>query len=207
MKLLGPTLSPYTRRVAISMRLLGMDFEHDGVRVFDDPDPVRAHNPLTRVPTLVLDDGEALVESGAILDDLDQMVGPDRALVPARNPLRRQVMQTVAYGVGIMEKAQWAFYEPRFHPPEKVHQPWVDHNDAQVVAGMEHLDGLADAAGDNWLCNTPDMSQADVTVAVAVSFAAKVRPHIDPAEIAPALAAFTARCEATDAFKAFPLPA
>lgn len=206
MKLYGVMLSPYTRRVAISMHVLGMRFEHDGVRVFDDPETVRAHNPLVRVPTLVLDDGEALVESGAILDELDQMAGPERALVPASGAARRKVMQTTAFGVGVMEKAQWAFYEPRFHPAEKVHQPWIDHNDAQVVAGLKHLDGIAATAGDGWLAGTPEISQADITVAVAYTFTAKVRADIDCAATAPALAAFVARSEAMDAFKACPLP-
>lgn len=206
MKLYGIMLSPYTRRVAISMELLGMNFEHDQVRVFDDPETVRAHNPLVRVPTLVLDDGEALVESGAILDELDQMAGAERALIPAAGPIRRKVMQTAAYGVGVMEKAQWAFYEPRFHPAEKVHQPWIDHNDAQVVAGLKHLNGIAEAAGDGWLAGTDTISQADVTVTVAYSFTTKVRDTIDCAATAPTLAAFAARCEAMDAFQANPLP-
>jgi glutathione S-transferase len=41
---------------------------------------VRAHNPVVRIPALLLDDGELVVESYAILDEIDQMVGPERAL-------------------------------------------------------------------------------------------------------------------------------
>ena len=73
MKLIGNYLSPYTRRVAISLHELEMPFELDHVMVFDEPQKVKPHNPVTRVPTLVLDDGAVLVESYAILDELDQM--------------------------------------------------------------------------------------------------------------------------------------
>ena len=67
MKLLGTTRSPYVRRVAVSLNLMGLDWKLDTVAVFDDPESVRRYNPLLRIPTLLLDDGEALVESYAIL--------------------------------------------------------------------------------------------------------------------------------------------
>lgn len=206
MKLYGVYLSPYTRRVAIALNILDMPFEHDGLRIFETPEPVRAHNPLVRVPTLVMDDGSSLVESWAILDELDRLAGPERALAPAAGTKRREVMQIAAYGVGVMEKAQWAFYERRFHPEEKVHEPWEAHNDAQVVAGLKHLDSIAASAGDGCLAGTDSVSHADIAAAVAHSFVRAVRPKLDADTIAPALSAFTARCEALPAFKACPLP-
>jgi glutathione S-transferase len=200
MELYGVYLSPYTRRVAIALNLLDMPYTHNAVRVFERPDVVREHNPLARVPTLVLEDGSALIESGAILDEIDQMAGPGRALTPPSGPSRRAVLQIAALGVGVMEKAQWAFYETRFHPEEKVHQPWIDHNDAQVIAGLEHLNGLAKAAGDGWMAGTQAISQADISVAVAHSFAKKVRPALTLN--VPDLDKLTARCEALPAFQA-----
>ena len=190
MELYGVYLSPYTRRIAIALNLLDMPYTHNAVRVFERPDVVREHNPLTRVPTLVLEDGSALIESGAILDEIDQMAGPDRALTPPSGPSRRAVLQIAALGVGVMEKAQWAFYETRFHPEEKV----------QVIAGLEHLNGLAKAAGDGWMAGTQAISQADISVAVAHSFAKKVRPALTLN--VPDLDKFTTRCEALPAFQA-----
>lgn len=207
MKLIGSFLSPFVRRVAVSLNTLGMPFEHAAVRVFDQPDDVHKYNPLTRVPTLVLDDGEVLIESYAMLDALDDMVGPDKALTPARGAERRQVMRVTAAAVGTMDKAQWAFYETRFHPKEKVHEPWIEHNDKQVKGGLAYLDGLAAKAGaKGWLAGTPKMSQADISGTVAFGFAKAVRPKLDVATAYPNLAAFSARCEAMDAFKASPLP-
>ncbi|HAJ18482.1 MAG TPA: glutathione S-transferase family protein, partial [Rhodospirillaceae bacterium] len=96
MELYGVYLSPYTRRVAIALNLLDMPYTHNAVRVFERPDVVREHNPLARVPTLVLQDGSALIESSAILDEIDQMAGPDRALTPPSGPSRRAVLQIAA---------------------------------------------------------------------------------------------------------------
>ena len=82
MILVGQYDSPYTRRVAVSLHLLGFDFEHDTRSVFADFDSMRTTNPLGRIPSLILDDGTTLIDSGAILDWLDQQVGPERALLP-----------------------------------------------------------------------------------------------------------------------------
>ncbi len=82
MILVGQYDSPYVRRVAISLRMLGFAYEHDTRSVFGDFEAMRAINPLGRIPSLVLDGGEMLIDSAAILDWLDETVGPDRALIP-----------------------------------------------------------------------------------------------------------------------------
>ena len=84
MFLIGQYDSPFTRRVAIAMRLYGLPFEHRPWSTFGEGDKIAPYNPLRRVPTLVLDDGEALIESTAILDYLDELVGPEQAMIAAR---------------------------------------------------------------------------------------------------------------------------
>ncbi len=81
--LIGQYDSPFVRRVAIALRLYGMPFEHRPWSVFGDADALAAYNPLKRVPTLVLDDGDVLIDSAIILDWLDEVAGPERALFPA----------------------------------------------------------------------------------------------------------------------------
>ncbi len=200
MKLIGAYRSPYVRRVAVSMNLMGMVFEHDPIPVFDDQDAVRKFNPLVRVPTVVLDDGESLVESYAILDTLDEMAGPDKRLMPASGPERRNVMKLTAVATGTMDKAIWAVYEGRFHPKEKVHRPWIEHNEEQACGGLGFLNDCAKAAGDGWLAGTDRISQADVSGAIAYAFTNMARPKLGLAEKCPDLAAFVTRCEATEAF-------
>lgn len=207
MQLIGSLLSPYVRRTAVSLNVMGLPYDFQQVSVFQTPDAVSRHNPLVRVPALVLDDGEALVESWAIVDALDDLAGPDRRLTPASGPARRHVMKVTAVALGATDKAVWAVYETRFHPAEKVHEPWIEHNDRQVVAGLAYLDGLAEKSGSGgWLAGTSSISQADVTATVAYTFANKMRPKLDlPAKV-PALARFAARCEALEPFARTPIP-
>lgn len=206
MKLLGNYLSPYTRRVAVSLHLLGLEFELEEVFVFKEPDRVRAHNPLTRIPTLLLDEGEILVESYAILDALDQMVPPDRALTPRDGAPRREVMRLAALANATAEKAQWMFYEKRFRPAEKVHEPWLTHNRAQVIAGLQWLDERARSAEANWLAGSAKIGQGDISTAVTASFVDAVLAEVEVVAIAPHLWAFRERCEALPAFLAAPIP-
>jgi glutathione S-transferase len=208
MRLIGILLSPFVRRVAVSLNILELPFEYEDVFVFGEPDTVRRHNPLVRIPILALDDGENLVESGAILDEIDHMVGPGRRLTPDDAPLRRQVVQTAAIGLACAEKAQWAFYEDRVRPAEKVHTPWIEHNDRQVLGGFQHLNVAAGKTRDGgWIAGTPDITQADVTTAVAFTFAMLARPNLELAERFPELARFAARCEELPAFLNAPIPA
>lgn len=206
MQLIGNYLSPYVRRVAVSLYAVGLPFELQPVFVSKNPEAVRPYNPVVRIPALVLDDGDVLVESYAILDEIDQMVGPERALTPPSGKPRRRVMQVTAIALASMEKAQWAYYERRYHPEDKVHQPWIDHNDAQVLGGLGHLDRLA-AEAEGWLAGTDRLSQADVTAAVAYTFASTIRPNLALAEKVPNLARFAARCEALEPFRKAPVPA
>src|SRR5690242_91308 len=96
MILIGQYDSPFVRRVAIAMRLYGLAFEHRPWSTFGEGDKIATFNPLRRVPTLVLDDGEALIESAAILDYLDDLVGPERAMLAANGPERRRALKTIA---------------------------------------------------------------------------------------------------------------
>src|SRR5690242_16128703 len=98
MFLIGQYDSPFVRRVAIALRLYGLGFEHRPWSTFGDAETIARYNPLRRVPTLVLDDGEALIESTAILDFLDEQVGSDRAMIAERGPVRRHQLKICALG-------------------------------------------------------------------------------------------------------------
>ena len=207
MKLIGNYLSPYTRRVAISLNTLGIPFELEELSPFKKPEAIREHNPLVRIPTLILGDGETVFESHVILDVIDQLVGPEMSLTPSKGKQRRDVLKVTAVGTASMDKTVWAFYEGRFHPPEKVHQPWIEHNEKQILGGLGYLDTLARSVSDGgWIAGTDKISQADITCAVAYSFARAVRPNLRIAESVPHLADFARRCEALDTFRAAPVP-
>src|SRR5207342_3414895 len=111
MILIGQYDSPFVRRVAIALRLYGLPFEHRPWSTFGDGDKIAPYNPLRRVPTLVLDSGEALIESSAILDYLDDLVGPDRAMIAPRGEARRHALRICALATGLADKAVSLVYE------------------------------------------------------------------------------------------------
>ena len=100
MILIGQYDSPFVRRVAIALDLYGHAFEHRPWSTFGDGEKIAPFNPLRRVPTLVLDGGEALIDSTAILDALDELAGPEIAMMAARGPERRQGCESARWRPG-----------------------------------------------------------------------------------------------------------
>ena len=111
MFLIGQYDSPFVRRVAIALRLYRIAFEHRPWSTFGDADRIAPYNPLRRVPTLVLEGGESLIESTAILDYLDETVGPDKAMLPAKGLERRKQLRICALATGLGDKAVSLVYE------------------------------------------------------------------------------------------------
>src|ERR1700738_4909182 len=138
MFLIGQYDSPFTRRVAIALRLYELPFEHRPWSTSGEGDKIAPYNPLRRVPTLVLDDGEALIESTAILDYLDELVGPEKAMIAARGPERRRGLKICALATGLGDKAVSLVYERVLRKePSKI---WVDRCESQVGGVLEVLE-------------------------------------------------------------------
>ena len=137
--------------------------------------------------------GEVLVESYAILDALNEMADPDRRLIPMGGHARRRVMKLTAVALGATDKLIWSVYERRFRPAEKIHQPWIDHNVAQLLGGLDYLE---DHAGDGWIAGDDRISLADVGAVVALQQTELALPDLTPREKFPKLAALALRCEA-----------
>ncbi|MFQ5984608.1 MAG: glutathione S-transferase family protein [Alphaproteobacteria bacterium] len=203
MILIGQLDSPFVRRVAVTMRLMGMSYERRPLSVFADYDVVRDINPLARVPILILDDGEVLVDSTPILDHLDENAGPDRALVPPDGPERRQVLRLVAIALGACEKGAALVYEREKRPPEKVYEPWAARLEGQIESALEALEAVEPAP---WLAGAR-MTQADVTTAVLYDFLRFYHLHLLPAGRYPRLEALAARCAELPAFAEVPVVA
>src|SRR6202022_3419240 len=93
MKLVGPWLSGFTRRTGITMKLLGIPFEHLNLNAYAQKEEVRRYSPMGKVPALVLDSGEVLIDSAGIIDVLQEMVGPEEALIPPSGPARFRALK------------------------------------------------------------------------------------------------------------------
>ena len=168
MKLVGRYLSPFARRVGIALHLLEIDFEHDPVSIVDDRAAVNKISSLSRIPCLVLDDGEVLVDSHQILAELDRMVGPERAMVPRDSANLRAYGQMIATTTGSLEKFVAMMYELSRRPQEKVWKPWADQCRAQVLGGLAEAESRADArvAEDGYLFGDRP-THADVSAVLA----------------------------------------
>ncbi|MFT4046669.1 MAG: glutathione S-transferase family protein [Solimonas sp.] len=170
MILYGMYDSPFVRRVAVTMRLYGMAYEHRPWSVGRDQQALRGVNPLGRVPALVLDSGETLIESSAILDWLDEQAGGERALLPARGDDRRRALQLMSIALGAAEKGVQIALEFSFRPAEKRHEPWLTRCREQIRGALEVLEWhCTQPAAHPWLLGAT-LSQADITLACAYTY-------------------------------------
>jgi glutathione S-transferase len=199
--LIGMFDSPFVRRVAVSMKLLGIGFEHRDWSVGRDFDRIRAYNPLGRVPVLVADDGETLVDSAAILDFLDDLVGPARALLPATGAERRAALRLVAIAIGAAEKGALQVYERVFRPYQKRHEPWLERLRTQTHGALAELDRSCARSSGPFLSGER-MTQADITATCATTFLDGAVSAAPRPEQYPALRALVSRCESLPEFAA-----
>lgn len=198
MFLIGQYDSPFVRRVALAMRFYGMAFDHRPWSTFGDADKIVPYNPLHRVPTLVLDNGEALIESTAILDYLDEAVGPERAMLPPRGEARRRQLRLCALATGLGDKAVSLVYE-RVLRKEQL-KLWVERCEAQIGGVLAVLEKERAAAKTPWLFGER-IGHSDIAVACVLRFTDEAHATLFDSTRYPALAAHAAACEALPPFR------
>ncbi len=198
MILIGQYDSPFVRRVGIALSLYDISFEHRPWSTWGEADKVRAFNPLVRVPTLVLDDGEVLIESHNILDYLDSLMPEDRRMFPTSEPARRRALYVAALATGLADKAVILFYEKRLHA--QVSDAWVERCQAQIKAVQLVLESdRVSRTGDYWFGQR--IGHADIAVAAAWRFLVEAHPGLISSTEYPALASHCNRLEALPVFK------
>lgn len=202
MILIGLYDSPFTRRVAIALALAGRAFEHRAWSVGADFDRIRGYSPLGRVPVLVLDDGEVLTESSAILDWLEHE-HPGLGLLPAAGRERREALRLIGLASGAADRGVAMVLERIFHPAAHRSEALLARGIAQVEGTLDALEAACAARAGHWLVGEA-MTLADITVACHATY---LKDAV-PADLArwPALAAHVARCEALDVFRAHHAP-
>jgi glutathione S-transferase len=203
MILIGQYDSSFVRRVGIALRLYGLAYEHRPWSVFGDADVIAPLNPLRRVPTLVLDNGEVLIESGAMLDHLDELVGPSRALIADSGEARRHALKVCALAVGLADKAVALFYERAMH--EAVSDRWVGRCRVQIGDVLTALEASR-AAVSTRFWQGDAIGHADIAVACALRHARESHPGLIEDARWPALAAHAAMCEALEVFREISQP-
>ena len=193
MILVGQYDSPFVRRVAISLRVLGVAYEHDTRSVFGDFDSMRTTNPLGRIPSLTLDSGETLIDSFVILDWLDREVGPERALMPATGSARTEAMQLVALAAGGIEKFGAMNYETIIRPSAYRWPEWIERLRVQGLGALAALERA------QWK-ERPRLDQVQISTGCLLGYLALTQP--ETLSDFPKLSAFWARCAAMSDFVA-----
>src|SRR5882724_4335716 len=171
MILVGQYDSPYVRRVGVSLRALGLEYQHDTRSVFADFDSMRQTNPVGRIPSLVLDDSEVLIDSAAILDWLDQSVGPARALVPPAGLARRRALRLIALATGAIDKAGAAAYERIIRPAALRWPDWIQRCRTQAEGALAALEAH------EWPAAAP-LDQARITTACMFRYVQMADPEL-----------------------------
>jgi glutathione S-transferase len=203
MILIGQYDSPFVRRVGIALTLYGIAFELRPWSTFGDADKIRPYNPLTRVPTLVLDDGEVLIESHLILDYLDSLAPQGRAMAPKDEPARHQVLKVAALATGLADKAVSLFYEKNFH--RETSDLWTARCRLQMSSVLKVLETDRAARSTPYWFGTA-LSHADIAAAVALRFVRDAHAGMIELNEFPALTAHLARCEALPVFATISQP-
>jgi glutathione S-transferase len=203
MILIGQYDSPFVRRVAIALRIYGLAFEHRPWSVFADAERIAKYNPLRRVPTMILESGSVLVESWAILDYIDELVGPDRSLLPERGPLRREALRVIALATGFADKAVSLQLETflRKAPSDL----WIARCRSQITETLDMLEADRAKRLNTWWLGDA-LSHADIAVGCALCYTREAHPNLFDATRWPRLAEHAASCDALDEFKAIYQP-
>jgi glutathione S-transferase len=196
--LIGQYDSPFVRRVAVALNLYGFDYEHRPWSTFGDADKIAAFNPLSRVPTLVLDSGDVLIESMTILDYLDEAAGDERALIASRGVERRQALKVCALATGLADKAVALVYERVLH--EQKSEMWIERCLNQVGRVLDALEAdRAARATPYWFGDA--IGHADIAVTCALRFTREAHSTIFNATRWPALDGHAGRCEVLPVFQ------
>ena len=211
MMLIGQYDSPFVRRVGIALSLYDIPFRHEPWSGFGDTDKIARFNPLRRVPTLVMDDGVVMTDSAAILEVLDDMVGPERAMIARSGPHRREGLRVCALASGAADKGVSLVYERRLR--ETAFPFWVERCTGQINDTLMALDAArAERPGPWWFGER--ISHADIVLATVLRFLREAladNVNVDDQPIInvddkPALVAHAARCEAMPVFQAISQP-
>jgi glutathione S-transferase len=189
MQLIGMLASPYVRRVAISLKVLGLSFDHDQVSVFRQFEKFSSINPVVKAPTFLTDDGVVLMDSGLILEHIAHRA--PRSLMPADRAAHEIALRQLGLALAACDKSVSILYERNQRPAEKQHQPWLDRVLGQVLAAYGALER---ETSPDWFTGE-EVMQPQITTAVAWEFTQHNIPELVPAADFPILSVLSARAE------------
>ena len=151
MKLFYSQASPFTRKVVVFIKELGLENKVELVKVastvLDQNADLAASNPVAKIPTLVLENGKSLYDSRVITAYLDSLVASP-SLYPSAGEARWDVLAMEAMADGMMDAAVNARYERGLRPAEKQWDDWVNGQMKKVHGALKAFDAATASFGD-----------------------------------------------------------
>lgn len=189
MKLIGSLTSPYVRKVRIVLAEKKLDYE----LILDDPwgdEPqIKTHNPLGKVPCLIMDENGVLFDSRVIVEYLDTL-SPVSRLIPPPGRERIEVKRWEAIADGIMDAAATAFIEVHRRPENMRSDDWVKRQQQKIHAALVYMEKNL---GEQNYCAGVNMCLADIAVGCALDYIDLRFPNQDWRSEHPKLAALEER--------------
>ncbi len=165
MKLLSAPASPYSRKVRIVLAEKRIDCEVERVDVQPQDNPVNAHNPLGKIPTLLLDDGTALFDSRVIVEFLDNLTANSR-LIPQDNRGRIAVRRWEALADGVLDAGLLIRYES-LRPESERSAAWTEKQAARMRRGLALMES---ELGSRTWCQGDRYTLADIAMGCCVGW-------------------------------------
>ncbi len=201
MRLIGMLDSPYVRRVAISLEVLGVPFEHSAVSVFTDFDEFQSINPVVKAPTLIFDDGEVMMDSSLILQYVDRAYSRNEALWSSTPEALQNEFRIVSLALAVCDKCVQILYERNLRPKEAQYEPWMERVTGQVVAALA---GLEQEIQNGKILHDGELNQAMISTTVAWTFIQSMLENLVPSSGYPGLGELSERIEKLPAFRKYP---
>ena len=166
MKLWYAAASPFVRAVLIFAHETGMIDQLELVDAATTPlnpdDGLIGDNPLGKIPTLVLEDGQSVFDSRVICEYLDGLHDGERML-PLSGIERINVQVAQSIGIGIMDAAVGIRYEQALRPEEKQWQDWLDGQFDKISRSLDVLETWRGG-------RIQDMHMGSITIAAALGY-------------------------------------
>jgi len=202
MQLIGMLDSPYVRRVAVSLQLMGVPFEHQSISVFRTFEQFSKINPVVKAPTLVCDDGTVLMDSTIILQYAESVAAKRRSLIPTDPKALLRSLHITGLALAACDKSVSIIYEHMVRPSDKVCESWLDRVTGQMLVALDELESAVKRNPPS--ANHADIDQAGVITGVVWHFIQQMLPKVVDAANYPALEAFSRLTEALPEFQAAP---
>lgn len=166
MKLIGSLTSPYVRKVRVVMAEKKLDYDFVLENVWAEDSQIQAHNPLGKVPCLIMDDGGSLFDSRVIVEYLDTL-SPVGRLIPAQGRDRAATKCWEAIADGVLDAVVAVHIENHRRAPELRSEEWIERQQKKVSVALDSMDKSLD---DQPFCMGINLSLADIAVGCALGY-------------------------------------